>query len=198
MMSKNNCAAHSSDISSTRFQYILQDYSLRPLGSFTRFRHWRLTAFSCFHLTISFAHYLKIMSSADDAIPTTPDDAVIKKRKAAEGSTSDEEDDGNVSQSSPENSPPSCICNIYIGDNRMCPIHKHEQWISDLPPPASYRMGSPRMPPSKNYNGSNRIKIHYCLSTSCLSNIDIDFFHPAKGFTPMKIVILQFLGKKAK
>ncbi len=32
----------------------------------------------------------------------------------------------------------------------MCPIHKHEQWISDLPPPASYRMGSPRMPPSKN------------------------------------------------
>ena len=44
-----------------------------------------------------------------------------------------------------------------------------------------------------NYNGSNRIKIHYCLSTSCLSNIDIDFFHSAKGFTRRWLRHLQVL-----
>ncbi len=87
---------------------------------------------------------------------TSPDRvaaASSKKRKTAESSTneSSSDDDGNVDESSVEESPPSCICNVWIGGNKMCRLHGHlfEQWIADLPPPADFKMGRPRTPPPK-------------------------------------------------
>mmetsp|Transcript_18751 Transcript_18751/g.26718 ORF Transcript_18751/g.26718 Transcript_18751/m.26718 type:complete len:396 (-) Transcript_18751:45-1232(-) len=96
------------------------------------------------------------MADADNATQTNPDGvaAASKKRKTAEPSTaeSSSDDDGNVfDESSVEESPPSCICNVWIGGNRMCQLHGHlfEQWIADLPPPADFVMGRPRTPPPK-------------------------------------------------